>query len=39
MSMERFKEILRKARQALRGLKGTRRGLDPDRWRFYRYLK
>lgn len=39
MKMERFKDILRRAREALSTLKPSRRGLDPDRWRYYRYLK
>jgi hypothetical protein len=39
MIVERVKEMFRKARQALGGLKPARKGLDPDRWRYYRYLK
>jgi hypothetical protein len=39
MGMERFKDIIRRALEALGSLKPTRKGLDPDRWRYYRYLK
>lgn len=39
MLVVRLKEVLRKAKRVLTGLRGGRASLDPNRWRYYHYLK
>lgn len=39
MLVVKLKELLRKAKRVLKGSRGGQASLDPDRWRYYHYLK